>query len=175
MKNTIATFVLLLGLIFGSGIYAQMAEAQQSIWDISEEAKVNTTQYAVWNYLNDAKMLKQLSNGYVKSVSIIEDNTPPSIKVLFTKGNNRSGKIVQSDVVNKFMVIKINKESLPKGVKEGEIAIFTKSEGKNKSSINWKAKIVGNKQGKQILFNQLKAEFEAYKIGFSKRSEVAKN
>lgn len=167
MKKIITTFVLLLSLIFVNETSAQMASAKKIVWDLSQDVKVNTTQNTVWNYLNDAEMLKKLSNGYVKSVSLVEDDVV-SINVLFSNGNKRYGKIVQSSAQYKFMVITINNESLPKGVKTGEIAIFTKSESDETSSITWKAKINGNKKGKEQLINQLNAEFESYKVGFSK-------
>ncbi len=173
MKKIIIT--LLLGIVFGNGVFAQMASAQKITWDLEIGAKVNASQATVWAYLNDAKMLKQLSNGYVKSMVKTGENAPLPVNVHFSNGNKRSETIVQINHAYKFMSIDINKESLPKGVKNGEFSIFTKDEGNGKSSVKWLAKIDGNKQGKQTLMNLLKAEFEAYKIGFGKIIVSKKN
>jgi carbon monoxide dehydrogenase subunit G len=173
MKKIIVT--LLLGIVFVNGIFAQMATAQTIVWDLEVEAQVDASHATVWKYLNDAKMVEETSNGFVKSMIKTDEKVPVSVNVHFSNGNKRSETIVQINHVYKFMSIDINKESLPKGVKNGEFSIFTKSDDDGRTSISWKAKIDGNKNGKQKLIRQLKTEFEAYKIGFGKIAGTVEN
>ena len=164
-KITIALF-LILGLIGGKKVWAQMAGAQKVTWDVEIRVDVKAAKGDVWRFINDNEKLQYYSNGYVKSVKTIDEELVVSRDIVFSNGKKRSETIVQTDYVNKFMVIKINKASLPKGIKNAEIAIFTKEIDDENSNIQWLAKIEGNKSKKKILIKQLKAEFESYAKGF---------
>lgn len=164
IKKIIVT--VLFAVFFGNGVFAQMATAQKIVWDIDVKAEVNASQSTVWSYLNNVEKLKQFSNGFVKSIQKKGEVAPVSVNVHFSNGKKRYETITQLNNRNKFMTVKINNESLPKGVKNAEIGIFTESESDEKTTISWYAKITGDKKGKKILMNQLNSEFEAYRIGF---------
>ncbi|MDO5980955.1 hypothetical protein [Flavivirga spongiicola] len=163
MKKITTVLFLLLGLIGGKKASAQMGGAQKITWDVDVDVDVKASKSAVWGFLNNNEVLQSYSNGYIKSIRAIDE----SREIIFTNGKKRSETIVQTDGVNKFMVIKVNKVSLPKGIKNVRIGIFTKDKGEKKSNIHWVAKIEGGKSEKQILMKQLKAEFDSYVKGFS--------
>ncbi len=168
INKTIVSLFLLLGLISTNKTFAQMASSKKIAWDIDKKVDVNVSQNTAWEFLNDVKMLKQLSNGYVTSATKGSKGNLVSINLVFLNGIVRTETIVQTDIVNKFMVIEISKESLPKGVINAEIAIFTNTKDDGNSSVNWKAKIDGENPGKQILMDQLNTEIGAYTVGFGK-------
>ena len=167
MKKITVLLCLVIGLIGAKRGEAQMAAAKTIVWDVKINVDVKASKGDVWRLLNDNEKLQHLSNGYVRSVKTIDQELVVSREIVFTNGKKRSETIVQTDVVNKFMVIKINKASLPKGIKNAEIAIFTKDIDEENTNILWVAKIEGKKSQKQMLIDQLKAEFESYAKGFS--------
>lgn len=166
MKKVTIVLFLLLGVVSGGKVSAQMAAATKTTWDVNVSTGVNASKGAVWRFLNDNEMLQRYSNGYVVSVRTIDQEPKVSREIIFSDGKKRVESIVQTDYVHKFMVLKISKASLPKGIKSAEIAIFTTDLSENTSTIQWKAKIEGSKSKKEILKNQLKAEFSAYAKGF---------
>lgn len=172
MKKIIIT--LLLSIVCGNGIFAQMAAAQPIVWDIEKKVEVNISQGSLWSILNNDEKLKEYSNGYLKSVSMSNEN-PVIIERVFSDGSNRTEEIVQTNNQYKFMVIKINSEFLPKGVKKAEIAIFTSELPIGRSGVSWNAKIDGKKSGKQLLTKQLIAEFNSYISGFGRITAAVKN
>jgi len=167
MKKVIVSLFVLICILGKKELHAQMGAAQQIKWDVVKDVDCNMSPDVVWNFLNDTVMLKRASNGYVTSIKTTD---PTSRIIVFSNGSTRSENILQSEKENKIMVMDINKESLPQGITSEEIAIFVKGDDK-KSTITWRAKIEGNKEGKQTLINQLKAEFDDYAIGFEKIAE----
>jgi carbon monoxide dehydrogenase subunit G len=168
MKKTVILLSFVIGLIATKNVEAQMAAAGKIVWDVEINVDVKTSKGAVWRLINDNEQLQKHSNGYVKSVKTIDEELVVSKEIIFANGKKRTETIAQTDYVNKFMVIQINKSSLPKGIKNAEIAIFTKDIDDDNSNILWVAKIEGKKSSKQKLMDQLKAEFESYAIGFGK-------
>ena len=168
MKRIILSICLILGIIGNNKIFAQMQNAQPITWDIVKEINVNASQNTVWKLLNDASMLKSLSNGFVSSADIVSSKNPLTINLVFSDSSNRLESVVQSDAENKFMVIEINKKSLPKDVTSVQIAIFTKVKDNSNSIISWNARIDGDKIAKKVIIDKLKAEFDSYAIGYSK-------
>lgn len=167
MKNKkIVFFILVLSLIVTKTVEAQMATATKIVWDVKISADLNASKGDVWRVITDYDKLPKYSNQYVKSIKKIGEGTAESREVVFTNGNKRSETIEQKDYVNKFMVIRINKESLPEGVKYAEIAIFTKDIDDENSNISWLAKVEGKKLQKQKLMDELEVEFKSYIKGF---------
>jgi hypothetical protein len=166
MKKISIVLVLLLSLIAREKVFAQMEATQKTTWDVNVSTGVKAYKGSVWRFLNDNEMLQRYSNGYVKSVKRISKEPQVSREIVFSNGNKRSESIVQADYVHKFMVIRICKASLPKGIKNAEIAIFTADIDDDNSNIQWKAKIEGSKSKKENFIKQLKAEFSAYAKGF---------
>ncbi len=168
MKKINLLCILLVGMFGVKTSTAQMPAAKTIVWDVKISADVKASKGDVWRVLIDNEKLQQYSNGYVKSVTTIDQELVESRDVVFTNGNTRTETFAQTDYVNKFMVIRINKISLPKGIKSAEIAIFTKDLDDDGSNILWVAKITGRKSAKQKLMNQLEDEFNAYAKGFTK-------
>lgn len=168
MKKVILCLFVLICVFGKKELHAQLGAAQPMKWDVVKNVDCNMSSDVVWDILNDADLLKRASNGYITSVKTTE---PTSRAIAFSNGRTRAESIAQSDKENKFMVININKESLPQGVSSAVIAIFAKGEDK-KTNITWRARIEGDGEGKQALIDQLKAEFDNYAIGFEK---IAKN
>ncbi|WP_418603527.1 hypothetical protein [Hwangdonia sp.] len=168
MNKVVILFFVVFNLFAANRVEAQMAAAKKIVWDVEINTIVNASKGDLWRLINDNQQLVKHSNGYVKSIKSIDQN-PSDVKreIRFANGNRRLETIVQTDLVNKFMVIKINKASLIKGIKNAEIAIFTKSIDDENSRISWLAKIEGKKSQKKLLVKQLKAEFEAYAKGFN--------
>lgn len=153
-------------LIVANSVEAQMAAAKTIVWDVQIDVDVNASKGEVWRMLNDNEKLQNHSGGYVKSIKTIDQELVVSKEIVFANGKSRSETIVQTDVVNKFMVIKIDSASLPKGIKTAEIAIFTKAIDDARTNILWVAKIEGKRSKKKLLMNTLKTEFESYAKGF---------
>ena len=167
MNKTIVLIVLVIGFFGINKMEAQMAAAKKIMWDVKVVAKVNTYKGAAWRIITDDEKFPSVSNGTIKSVTTNEEGLDPIREVVFTNGNTRSETIIQTDYVYKFMVIKINKNSLPQGIKNAEIAVFTNEVDDDNSTITWTAKIEGKKSAKQKLKTQLKSEFESYAKGLS--------
>lgn len=144
-----------------------MGAAQKISYDIDKEIIINMPQDGVWEILNQPDLLKKASNGYVTSVTVTDANFPVEREVVFSDNSKRKESIKQLDKQYKFMVIQLGTESLPKGVNEAEIMIFTKDKDKQ-CQINWKALVKGNSEGKKALIEKLTAEFNSYAAGFEK-------
>jgi hypothetical protein len=166
MKKIILSILLLTGLSVVTA-KAQMEAAQKITYDVNKDATINMPQDQVWEILNQAELLQKASNGYVTAIFVTDANFPVEREVTFADGTKRKETIKQVDKQYKFMVIQLGTESLPKGIKEAEICIFTKDKDA-KCEINWKAKIKGNTEGQKALMDKLTAEFESYALGFEK-------
>ena len=166
MRKITTLIVLALVFMVSKNSEAQMAAAKTITWDIEINVDVKASKGEVWRHIIDNEKLKFYSNGYVSSIKKIDQELVESREILFSNGNKRIETIKQIDYVNKFMVIRINSESLPKGIKNAEIAIFTKEIDDENSNILWVTQIEGRKSSKQKLIDRLKAEFESYAIGF---------
>jgi len=165
MKKIVIMFLFVLGLISTIRVEAQMAAATKTVWDLEVKVDVKISKGDLWRLIIDNEELINYSNQYVKSIKTKGDEGLLR-EIVFTNGNKRSETIVQTDYVHKFLVIKIHKESLPKELKNAEIAIFTKDIDDNNSTITWLAKIEGKKSQKKQLLDQLKSEFKSYAEGF---------
>ena len=166
MKKTVIILLLTIGLIGINKVSAQMGTAQTITWDVEVETDVKASKGNVWSYLNHVEKLKSLSNGYVKSIKEIDEEIVVSRDIVFSNGKQRSETITQTNVVEKFMVIKFKEKSLPKGVKKGTVGVFTKAIDDENTNIKWFARIEGKKSAKKALLVQLKTEFESYAKGF---------
>lgn len=172
MKKVTVLLSLILMVITIKIGEAQMPAAKKVVWDAEVKVNVKASKGDVWQILNDNKKLQYYSNGYVKSIKSLDQELVDSREVVFANGNKRSETITQTDHLHKFMVIVINKASLPKGVKYAQIAIFTKDIDGENTSISWYAMVNGKKLRKQQLVEQLKAEFNAYAKGFGSIQEI---
>jgi hypothetical protein len=162
--------VLILGVLGGKSVYAQMGAAAPIKWDLSKEVAFNMEQSRAWEILNSPELLKIAANGYLTSMTISDPTFPVSRDLVFTDGTKRSESIVQLDQEYKFMKITINKASLPKGITEAEIIIFTRPKG-DKTNIMWGAVLKGNEEAKKAMVGQLTAEFDSYVAGFEKMTK----
>lgn len=159
--------ILLLTAFSAIKVNAQMAAAQKVHYDLSKDAVINMPQDEVWDMLNNAELLQKASNGYVTSIIVTDPNFPVEREITFANGTKRKETIKQLDKQYKFMVIQLGTESLPRGIKEAEVCIFTKNKDTS-CDVNWKARIKGNAEDKKALMEQLTAEFDNYVIGFDK-------
>jgi hypothetical protein len=169
MKKIVLFLVLLTGLL-ATKAPAQMGAAQKITYDINKQAIVNMAQDQVWEILNQPELLQKASNGYASSITVKDANFPVVREVVFADGSKRTETIKQVDMQYKFMVIQLDNVSLPKGVSEGEILVFTRDKDA-KCEILWKARIKGSDDGKKVLMEKLNAEFDAYAIGLDKQTK----
>ncbi len=147
--------------------HAQMEAAEPVKWDLTQECKLNISQDALWVILTDVKQLAPLSNGFVSSIT---DKGKNARVVTFADGSKRTENVTQSDTENKFMVIEFSKESLPEGISDAQIAIFTREQN-DKSTLVWRVRITGKDKSKQSLIARLKEEFSNYQTGFVKNKK----
>jgi carbon monoxide dehydrogenase subunit G len=169
MKRILLFLLFLIGLSAFKAS-AQMGQAQTIKWDVSKEVTLNMPQDELWDMLRKPEMLKKAANGYLTSIVITDPTFPVSRNLVFSDGSKRTETVKQLDEQYKFMVIQLGTASLPQGVTEAEIAIFTKAK-ENQSSISWMAKIVGKDEGKKSLMAQLTTEFDNYAAGFEKMTK----
>lgn len=170
MRKIIWSLFLVLGVLGGTGAYAQMGAATPIKWDVNKEVAFNMEQHRAWEILNSVDLLKIAANGYLSSIKISDPAFPVGRDIVFSDGTKRSESITQLDQQYKFMNIAINKASLPKGVTSADITIFTKSKG-DKTNIQWGAVVKGNEEGKKAMISQLTAEFDSYIAGFEKMTK----
>lgn len=176
LKKITLSLVIFLMAVGVKEVSAQMAAATPIKWDVTKVITIPMEQYDVWEILNDVERLQALSNGFATSIKIIDANSPVEREVEFADASKRLETISQTDIINKFMVIKFDPKALPEGIKAAEIAVFTKSLDDDQAQISWNFKVEGGKKEKAALMEKIKAEFENYAIGFEKaaKEEAAK-
>ena len=158
--------MLILGMACYKG-HAQMAAAATVGWVIDVHLDVPIDQDSVWTLLKDHAMVSKLSNGYVQSVVGKDFTLPIPREVSLQSGQKREEILTQLDVQHKFLVYRIDKASLPQGLRLVQVAVFTKEHESGSSSINWKVIIEGNDEAKKQEIVRMKGEIEHYKAGWS--------
>ena len=163
-----ALFVL--GFIFGTGLKSasaqEMGGAQVARWDVTKQITLKADQATVWELISNLKGIDVYTKGFIKSVEIKGSTVPFDRIITFEDGTTRTEQIDQIMREYKFLSYQIKAESLPKGLKDVSIGVFTKSKD-DSTEISWQAMIEGDKEVKKAFMVQLSAEFEKYASGLT--------
>ncbi|WP_316817786.1 hypothetical protein [Pedobacter nyackensis] len=168
MKKIIS-LVMALGLIVlfsPKSALAQMGEAQQIKWDVSKDALITSKQEDTWSLLSELDLVKLFAKDYIKSVEVKGDELPFERIITFVNGSSRTEDVVQVDQVQKFLVYNFAKKSLPAGIDEVSVAVFTKAKGDN-TEVKWMARVTGKNEAKKALVAELATELEKYATGLT--------
>jgi len=157
-------FILVAGLNPASA--QEMGGAQVAQWDVTKQATINADQATVWELISDLKNIQLYTKGLIKSVEIKGSTLPFDRILTFEDGTKRTEQIDQIMPEHKFLSYQIKSESLPKGIKDVSIGVFTKSKG-DVTEVSWQAMIDGANEAKKALKEQLTAEFEKYASGLT--------
>jgi len=144
----------------------EMGAAQKVQWDITKETTMKIDQETVWELLSNLKHIGSYTKDFIKSVEVKGTSLPFDRILTFTDGTTRSEQIEQIERQHKFISYKISAQSLPKGLKDVTIGIFTKAKGES-TEVSWLALIEGEKDAKKAFIAQLTAEFEKYASGMT--------
>ncbi|SMD02865.1 SRPBCC family protein [Pedobacter nyackensis] len=157
-------FILLAGLKPASA--QEMGGAQAARWDVTKLATVNADQATVWELISNLKNIQLYAKGFIKSVEIKGSTVPFDRIITFEDGTTRTEQIDQVMREYKFLSYQIKAESLPKGLKDVSIGLFTKSKG-DSTEVSWQALIEGSNEAKKAFKEQLSVEFEKYASGLT--------
>lgn len=158
--------VLVLFLLTRSEAIAQMAAAQPTQWNIERSLEAPVSRDSVWTLLKDYSLVSVLSNGFVKSI-INKDDIMPILRVTtFSDGNEREELLSQLDEQYRFLVYKIKDNSLPKGIQQASIAVFTVEKTDSISEVLWRVIVKGAEREKADFLELLNIEVAQYIKGF---------
>lgn len=145
---------------------AQMGEAQQVQWDVTKTANIKSTQEGMWSLLSELDIIALYTKDYIKSAEIKGSDLPFERILTFVDGTSRTENFEQIDQEHKFLSYRFAKNSLPAGIEEVSIAVYTKAKGEE-TEVKWMAIITGKNDAKKALVAKLNAEFEKYATGLT--------
>jgi len=161
-----AIFVLIVIASVKPAQAQEMGTAQKAQWDVTKEATVKADQETVWELISNLKHIGLYTKDFIKSVEVKGTSLPFDRILTFTDGTTRSEQIEQMERQHKFMSYKISAQSLPKGLKDVTIGVFTKAKGES-TELSWLAMVEGEKDAKKAFMAQLTVEFEKYASGIT--------
>lgn len=144
----------------------EMGAAQVAHWDVTKQATIKADQASVWTLISSMKDLELYTKGFIKSVEIKGNELPFDRILTFADGTTRIEQIDQVMSEHKFLSYQIKAESLPTGIKNVSIGLFTKSKG-DLTEVSWQAMIEGSNEAKKAFKAQLSAEFDKYATGLT--------
>lgn len=167
MNKIARIIVIVVALVSMKSAFAQMGAAQKVVWDVTKVTTIPADQMSVWELLSNPKNMEFYTKGFIKSVEIKGTGLPLERIITFENGTTRTEEINQIEMQHKFMSYQLVGESLPKGLEDVSIAVFTKEKGET-TEVSWMAMVLGNdKEAKKMLTDQLKVEFEKYAVGLT--------
>lgn len=143
---------------------AQMGEAQQIQWDVTKAANIKSAQEDMWSLLSELDIIALYTKDYIKSVEIKGSELPFERILTFVDGTSRTEKFEQIDQEHKFLSYRFAANSLPAGIEEVSVAVYTKAKGEE-TEVKWMATITGKNDAKKAMVAKLNAEFEKYATG----------
>ncbi|AFD08422.1 SRPBCC family protein [Solitalea canadensis] len=146
--------------------HAQMGAAQTIQWDITKVAVVKADQDGAWSLLSNLREIKMYTKGYISDVEIKGSELPFDRIITFADGTKRTEQIDQVDQRYKFMAYQFKENSLPAGITQVNIAVFTKAVD-DKAEVKWVVRVDGKGDAKKALVAQLTAEIDKYAEGMT--------
>lgn len=146
--------------------HAQMGAAQTVQWDVTKVAVVKSSQEGAWNMLANLREIKIYTKDFINDVEIKGSELPFDRIITFADGTKRTEQIDQVDQQYKFMAYRFKENTLPAGITNVHIAVFTKDVD-GKAEVKWMARIEGKSDAKKALVAQLTAEFDKYANGIT--------
>lgn len=166
MNSKIKFFVLFCLLVSVQSM-AQMEAARKITYDIDTTVKFKVPVPVLWDAIKEPAKWADISNGYIKSISVIGDLPQQSRVVSFADGTERKDIVAQYQPEYRFIVFKIS-EPLSPAIKDNMFAFTAASEGKGLSSLHIMVKAEGDEKEKAALLNSLKKEIDGYIDGLAK-------
>jgi len=155
---------------------AQMEPARRITYDIDTTVKFNVSVSVLWDAIKQPAKWADISNGYIKSISVIGDLPQQSRVVTFADGTQRKDIVTQYQPEYRFIVFKITDPISP-AIKDNILGFTVATEGKGVSSLHIMTKVEGVEKEKRILLNSLKKEMDEYISGltelFSENNKTA--
>ncbi|WP_343556375.1 hypothetical protein [Sphingobacterium sp.] len=151
---------------------AQMAAATRVKYDIDRSTSVSLSAFKVWQLLLDDGQISRISDGYI-TASLSEDKKTPVHRVVtFSTGKPRKEIVSQIEHDKYLLVYTVSKSSLKEiplyiGIDEIQFVVTVKDKD-DKTTINWKVKVLGNESAKNSALEQLNQEISHYENGFKK-------
>ena len=167
MKKVLLLCCVLIGFATRP-IYAQMAAAVRITPTVEDRLEVPVERDSLWSLMIDNSLVSQLSGGYVLSIENKDNIAPILREVKLQDGTIREELLSQFEVQNRFYVSRFKDSSLPKGIKSVQLAVFAREKKEESAEIVWDVNIDGEKDAKELLRQQMTAEVQAYKAGFTK-------
>lgn len=162
--NRIILLILVLGV---SKANAQMGEAQQMQWDWDSVVSFKTSAGAVWDVLKETQKWNEISNGFVKSVTVKGEHPNQVRELSFADGRARKDEVAQFQPEYKMVVIQLSKP-LPQGIEEGMMAFFITGEG-SEAKLRITMVVKGEVAARKKLIEELSREGAAYFAGIGNR------
>lgn len=165
--NRIIVLILVLGFTEAN---AQMGEAQQVYWDWDSVGSYKTRAAEVWDLLKETQKWNDLSNGFVKSVSVKGDHPNQVRELSFADGRVRKDEVAQFQPQDKMVVIQLVKPLQP-GIEEAMMAFFLTGEG-GEAKLRITIQVKGEAKARKQLVEELSKEGAAYLKGIGSRLEL---
>jgi hypothetical protein len=156
-----------IALIFSIQSKAQMEAARKIQYDADTLAKFNVPVSVLWDAIKEPAKWADISNGYIKSITVSEDLVGKNRMVHFADGTERKDMIAQYQPEYKFIVLKVY-EPLPSEIKDNTMAFTAATDGKGFASLHVFIKVDGAEAEKIKMLDMLKKEAYAYIEGLRK-------
>ncbi|MGN6420163.1 MAG: hypothetical protein ACTHMC_21830 [Pseudobacter sp.] len=165
--NRIILLILVLGFAKAN---AQMGEAQQVHWDWDSVGTYKTNAGAVWDLLKETQKWNEISNGFVKSVTVKGEHPNQVRELSFTDGRVRKDEVAQFQPEHKMVVIQLVKPLQP-GIEEAMMAFFLTGEG-GEAKLRITIMVKGEVKARKQLVEELSKEGAAYLKGIGNQLEL---
>lgn len=157
---------LLLMLLSGTELKAQMGAAQKIVWDADTAAVFSVKSAAVWDLIKETGKWNEFSNGLVTAVTVTGDHPGQTRLLKFSDGKERRDIVGQFQPEYKMIVLRLA-DPLPAGIQEGTIAWYAKNLDAGGSELRITIIVKGGAKEKEKLLEELKKEAAAYLKGLS--------
>ena len=160
--------IILLIMVFGfAKANAQMGEAQPMRWDWDSVVSFRNSAGAVWDVLKETQKWNEISNGFVKSVTVKGEHPNQVRELSFADGRVRKDEVAQFQPEYKVVVIQLSKP-MPQGIEEGMMAFFITGEG-SEAKLRITMVVKGQAAARKILLEELRREGAGYFAGITDR------
>lgn len=162
-KVIIIFIICILSILGSKETMAQMEAAKKMVMDFDTTVTFNVKRSIVWDLFKDPAKWHEVSNGYILSTELKNDNER---NIIFADGTKRSDLITQNEPQNRFIVVKVI-SPLKSGISSNLFMFTFSAITENSSSMAYRIQIEGKKADKQELLNALKKELYAYIKGIN--------
>jgi hypothetical protein len=167
MKTAIMyRIILLLALLTGTQVKAQMPAAQKINWDVDTAAAFSVRSMPVWDIIKATDKWNEISNGFIKTVTVTGEHPNQTRVVKFADGRERKDMVVQFQPEHKMIVLKLA-DPLPAGIQESIMAFYVINKEAGGSELKITVIVKGEKAAKAKLVEELKNEAAAYLKGIA--------